>query len=134
MIERYTHVGHIVRDIKKGIDLYTNTFGFRPISREVVPIPGGKAFMVAVGDNSIELIEPIDTEHRVGRFLETRGEGLFHISFRVDNLDEEVRSLRKKGVIIEDPREISSLPSRPRIAFADPRSVFGAIIELAEEH
>jgi hypothetical protein len=45
----------------------------------------------------------------------------------------EVQSLRQQGVIVEDPREITTLPSRPKIAFIDPQSVYGAIIELAEE-
>lgn len=132
MIEYFTHVGHIVRDIDKGIDLYTRVLGFKPRSSGVGQIPGGKAFMVAVGNNSIELIEPTDSEHRVGKFLQQHGEGWFHISFRVSDLNKEVQSLREQGITVEDPREISTLPSRPKIAFVDPQSVYGAIIELAE--
>jgi methylmalonyl-CoA epimerase len=132
MIECYTHVGHIVRDINKGIDLYTRIFGLKPGASSVGQIPGGKAFMIPVGNNSIELIEPTDSEHRVGKFLEKHGEGWFHLSFQVDDLNAEVQSLRQKGIIVEDPREVTTLPSRPRIAFVDPQSVYGAIIELAE--
>ena len=132
MIECYTHVGHIVRNINKGIDLYTRIFGLKPGASSVGQIPGGKAFMIPVGNNSIELIEPTDSEHRVGKFLEKRGEGWFHISFQVNDLSAEVQSLRQKGIVVEDPREITTLPSRPRIAFIDPQSVYGAIIELAE--
>lgn len=132
MIECYTHVGHIVRDINKGIDLYTRIFGLKPGASTVGQIPGGKAFMIPVGNNFIELIEPTDSEHRVGKFLEKRGEGWFHISFQVDDIRAEVQSLRQKGIVVEDPREVTTLPSRPRIAFIDPQSVYGAIIELAE--
>ncbi len=133
MIKSYTHVGHIVRDISKGIDLYTRIFGLIPRSNSINQIPGGKAFMIPIGNNSIELIEPTDSEHRVGKFLERHGEGWFHISFRVDNIKDEVQSLRQQGITVEDPREITTLASRPKIAFIDPKSVYGAVIELAEE-
>ena len=134
MIRYFTHVGHIVRDINQGIDLYTRVLGLKPGPAGVMEMPGGKALMIPVGGNFVELIQPTDFEHRVGKFLQQRGEGLFHISFRVDDIRAEVRSLREKGVLVEDPREISTLATRPRIAFLDPQSTCGATIELAEEH
>jgi methylmalonyl-CoA epimerase len=134
MIRYYTHVGHVVRDINQGIDLYTRVLGFKPGSTGVMGMPGGKALMIPIGRKFVELIQPTDFEHRVGKFLQQRGEGLFHISFRVDDIRAEVRSLREKGILVEDPREISTLPTRPRIAFLDPQSTCGAMIELAEEH
>lgn len=134
MIRYYTHVGHVVRDINQGIDLYARALGLKPDPDGVMEIPGGKALMIPVGRNFVELIQPTDSKHRVGKFLQLRGEGLFHISFRVDDIRAEVRSLREKGILVEDPREISTLPTRPRIAFLDPQSTCGAIIELAEEH
>jgi len=132
MIQLFSHVGHIVKDIDQGIDLYTR-LGLKPASSQLMDMPGGKALMIPVGGNFIELIQPTDARHRVGQFLEKRGEGLFHISFRVDDIGAEVRALRTKGIIVDDPREITSLPSRPKIAFLDPQSTCGAIIELAEE-
>ena len=133
MIEGYSHVGHIVRDINKGIDLYTRVFGLKPRSSDVMQIPGGKAIMISVGNNGIELIEPTDSEHRVGKFLEEKGEGLFHLSCRVADIEAAVKSLREKGISVEEPRYIlPSRPTGPRIAFIDPKSVYGAFIELAE--
>jgi methylmalonyl-CoA epimerase len=133
MIQRFTHVGHVVRDIDKAIELYTRRLGFPAISVQVGRIPGGKAFMVGVGSQSIELIEPTDSEHRVGKFLETRGEGWFHVSFRCDDIEAQVRSLRQNGITVEDPRFFSPARTGPRIAFVDPQSVMGAVIELNEE-
>lgn len=97
-------------------------------------MPGGKALMIPIGKKFVELIQPTDFEHRVGKFLQQRGEGLFHISFRVDDIRAEVRALREKGIVVEDPREIATLPTRPIITFLDPQATCGATIELAEEH
>ena len=132
MIEYITHVGHVVRDIDKAITLYTDVLGFKARSVEIGHIPGGKAFMVGVGNQSIELIEPTDSEHRVGKFLEKHGEGWFHVSFRANDISAEVQSLRKHGLIVEDPRFFTSSGTGPRIAFVDPASVCGAVIELNE--
>lgn len=132
MIRYYTHVGHVVRDIDKAIGLYTDVLGLKARSTRVSQIPGGKAFMIGVGDQSIELIEPTDSEHRVGKFLETHGEGWFHVSFRVDDIESEVRSLRARGLVVEDPRFFTPTKTGPRIAFVDPTSVCGAVIELNE--
>ena len=132
MIEYLTHVGHVVRNLDKAIVLYTDVLGFKPRSAAIGQIPGGKAFMVGVGNQSIELIEPTDSEHRVGRFLEKHGEGWFHVSFRVSDIGVDVQSLRKHGLIVEDPRYFTPSGTGPRIAFVDPVSVCGAIIELNE--
>jgi methylmalonyl-CoA/ethylmalonyl-CoA epimerase len=132
MIEHITHVGHVVRDIDRAVALYTDVLGFKARSAEIGQIPGGRAFMVGVGNQSIELIEPIDSDHRVGRSLERHGEGWFHVSFRVGDIGAEVQSLRKRGLVVEDPRFFTPSGTGPRIAFVDPASVFGAVIELNE--
>ncbi len=133
MFQHVTHVGHVVRDIDKAIELYTQGLGFRARSSQIGQIPGGKAFMVAIGSQTIELIEPTDSEHRVGKFLEKHGEGWFHVSFRCDDIAAQVRSLRQNGIVVEEPMFFSPTRTGPRIAFIDPQSVMGAVIELNEE-
>jgi methylmalonyl-CoA/ethylmalonyl-CoA epimerase len=132
MIERITHIGHVVRDIDKAVELYTGVFGFKAMSSNVGMIPGGKAFMVGVGSQSIEIIEPTDSEHRVGKFLERHGEGWFHVSMRCDDIEAQVQKLRGKGISVEDPRFFTPTKTGPRIAFIEPQSIFGAVIELNE--
>ena len=132
MVEAFTHVGHIVRDMQQAIEFYSRLLGARPAANSM-DMPGGKALMIPVGNNFVELIQPTDSAGRVGQFLQQHGEGLFHISFRVDDIAAHVASLRQQGIAVGDPIEITSLPHRPKIAFLDPRSTCGAIIELAEE-
>ena len=134
MIKKFTHVGLVVKDINKAIDLYSKAFGFQPGPFGVMEIPeqGIKNFALMIGKNFIELLEPTDPQMRIGKFLKERGEGLYHISFRVDDLSAEVQSLREKGIIVEGPMPIPSLPYEVRVAWVDPQSVNGAIIELVE--
>ncbi len=132
MITRIIHIGHVVRDLDKTIDLYTNSLGFKAASTRPMPLPGGKAFMISVGDQTIELIEPTDSEHRVGQFLGQHGEGWFHVSMNCDNIDQTVNAFRARGIIVENPRFFTPDQTGPRIAFVDPLSVHGAVIELNE--
>ncbi len=132
MIRRITHIGHVVRDLDRAIDLYTNQLGFKAASTRPAPLPGGKAFMITVGNQSIELIEPADSEHRVGQFLDRHGEGWFHVSMNCDNIDATVQAFRQKGIIVENPRFFTPDQTGPRIAFVDSQSVLGAVIELNE--
>jgi methylmalonyl-CoA epimerase len=132
MITQITHVGHVVRDINKGIEVYTKGLGLKLASPNINTIPGGKAVMITVGTQSIELIEPTDTEHRVGRFLQNHGEGFFHLSLRCDDIQATVNSLRAAGIQVEDPRFIMPNRPGPRIAFVEPSSVMGGWIELNE--
>ncbi len=108
MIQRITHVGHVVRNIDKAIELYAGPLGFARLSDRVTQIPGGRAFMVGVGDQSVEIIQPTDSEHRVGRFLQRHGEGWFHLSFRTDDIAAQVRLLRDAGIAAEDPRQLQA--------------------------
>jgi methylmalonyl-CoA/ethylmalonyl-CoA epimerase len=132
MITRITHIGHVVRDLDQAIDLYTNRLGFKAASTRPVPLPGGRAVMIAVGNQSIELIEPTDSEHRVGQFLGRHGEGWFHVSMNCDDIDATVQAFRQNGIIVESPRFFTADQTGPRIAFVDPPSALGAVIELNE--
>ena len=132
MITQITHIGHVVRDLDQTIELYTKRLGFKAASTRPMPLPGGRAFMITVSSQSIELIQPTDHEHRVGQFLDRHGEGWFHVSMNCDDIDATVAAFRQKGIIVENPRFFTADQTGPRIAFVDPQSVHGAVIELNE--
>ena len=86
--------------------------------------------MIEVGQTRLELLEPIGSESGVGRFIERRGEGLHHLAFNVTGISGKLQTLQTLGVDLIDqtPREGLS----GRIAFVQPRSVFGILTELVE--
>ncbi|HOL18264.1 MAG TPA: VOC family protein, partial [Bacillota bacterium] len=84
-----------------------------------------------VGDSEIELLQSTDPQGPVARFIESRGEGIQHIAFRVQNLEEKLAELKAKGVrlIDEKPRYGAG---GARIAFLHPKSTGGVLVELCE--
>lgn len=133
MIRRISHVGVAVRDIKEAIDLFTNTLGFKkPTPIFGAPEIGLKNAMIPVGDNfegcKIELMESTDPTKDVGRFLEKRGEGLYHICIEVDDVEAEIKSLKAKGVDVLDVPPSQSAPYRR--GFIRRKDAKGVLFEL----
>lgn len=97
------HIAVIVRDIDKAVEYY-QSLGIASVGREVVfpeAKPKIRAKFVQIGSVPIEFIQPIEGESsNYKEFLDSKGEGVQHIAFAVDNLDEEMSKLVDKGVSV----------------------------------
>jgi methylmalonyl-CoA/ethylmalonyl-CoA epimerase len=84
-----------------------------------------------VGQTKIELLESTDPEGPVGKFIEKKGEGIHHIAFAVENIEEGLIEAEKSGI-----RLIDSIPRKGAdgldIAFLHPKSTAGVLIEVCE--
>ena len=129
--EQIHHVAYVVRDIDAALPLYVETFGMPLQVREVLSDQGVEAAALGVGRGAIELIQPLDTESSVGRFLERRGEGLHHVAFEVPDVEKALDELRRAGVDLIDQAPRRGLGGH-RIAFLHPRSSGGVLTELVE--
>jgi methylmalonyl-CoA/ethylmalonyl-CoA epimerase len=131
MLNRIYHLGYAVRDIGAASRFYEENFGVVPGEPEVVEEQGIVATMFSVGDSTIELVQPIRPDSPVGRFLDKRGEGVHHVAFEVEDLQETLAYLKRNGVelIDEEPRRGAG---GTRIAFVHPKGAFGVLTELVE--
>src|SRR3990170_3641917 len=96
------HIGIATRSLKKAKEFYGNILGLEPLSEEVVEKDKVRVASFALGEGRIELIEPLDPDSPVGRFLDKRGEGIHHICFEVENLDETLKVLKERGTPLVD--------------------------------
>jgi methylmalonyl-CoA/ethylmalonyl-CoA epimerase len=126
------HVGIAVRDLDAAVASYATAFGLEPAHRERVESQGVEEVLFRVGTSYIQLLGALGPDTPVGRFLESRGEGMHHVAYRVDDLAGTLASLRADGVplVDESPRPGSRGTS---IAFVHPRAFRGVLIELVEE-
>ena len=128
------HLNHVciaVRDIVESINLYQGLFGVGTVEVEDIDDQGVKAALIQVGSSQLEIIQPIDAEGGVARFIERKGEGLHHICFEVQDLQSTLNRLKENDVELIDslPREgLSGM-----IAFIHPRSTGGVLIELVDQ-
>ena len=98
---------------------------------EVVEEQKVRVAFMPVGDTEIELLESTDPEGPIAKFIEKRGEGIQHIAFRVDDIEEALEQMRQRGVrlIDEKPRYGAG---GARIAFLHPKATGGVLVELCE--
>ncbi|MGH3147714.1 MAG: methylmalonyl-CoA epimerase, partial [Rubrobacter sp.] len=123
--------GYAVEDIEAASRFYANNFGARPGEPETVEDQGIVATMFRVGESSIELVQPTRPDSPVGRFLAKHGEGFHHVAYQVEDLDLTLAELKRNGVelIDDEPRRGAG---GTRMAFIQPKSVFGVLTELVE--
>ena len=131
MIKKVAHISIAVKNLDEGIKTYQGLLGIKPSHIEEVPDQGIKAALIVLGDVEIELIEPTKPDTGVAKFLESKGEGIHHICFEVDNVDKELESLAARGVQLIDKKGRKGLAGK--IGFIHPKSTRGVLIELAQK-
>jgi methylmalonyl-CoA/ethylmalonyl-CoA epimerase len=126
------HIGIAVNSIAEALPFYEKVLGLKCYNVEEVDDQKVKTAFFMIGQTKIELLESTDPEGPVGKFIEKRGEGIHHIAFAVDNLEERLREAEAAGMKLIDsaPRKGAEGLS---IAFLHPRSTFGVLTELCED-
>jgi len=132
MFDRVDHVGIAVRDLDAAIAFYAKTFGVEFTYRHTVEEQGVEEAMGRVGESWIQLLRPLRPDTPVGKFIETRGEGVHHIGYGVADVKAAIEELKGQDIrmIDEHPRPGSRGAS---IAFIHPKSVGGVLVELVQE-
>jgi methylmalonyl-CoA/ethylmalonyl-CoA epimerase len=131
MIVSLEHVGVAVNKIDEVLPIYEQLLGLK-----LKGIREGKqnrirAALLEAGNTEIELIEPLDGDSPVAKFLEKRGQGIHHIAFRVSNIEQAIEKLKNKGVVLIDEKPRKGIEGG-KIAFLHPTSTAGVLIELCE--
>ncbi len=131
MIKKIDHIGIAVKSIAEAAKLYEELLGLKITQVEEVTEQKVKVAFLPTGDSEVELLESTDPEGPVAKFIEARGEGMQHIAFRVDNIEETLARLKAAGVrlIDEKPRYGAG---GAKIAFLHPKGTYGTLIELCE--
>lgn len=129
------HVAVVVRSIEASLPRYQALFGLDPERPPTVFEPQGvRLCFLPTGpapSARIELVEPVDAESGVARFLAARGEGLHHVCFETDDLPATLEALAaaEAELIDREPRQ----GAHGEVAFVHPRTLDGVLWELLEK-
>jgi len=131
LIQRIDHLGIAVRSIEQALGFYRDVLGLTVEHLETVAEQRIRVAMLPIGDSRLELMEPTDPAGAVGRFLETRGEGLQHVAIGVDDIEVALARAREHGVrLIDEKPRLGA--GGAMVAFIHPKSSFGVLIELVQ--
>lgn len=132
MLEKLDHIGIAVKDLDQAIKLYKDVFGIEPSLVYESAYTKAKIAFIPLGETRIELIQPSNPESVVGKFLEKKGEGIHHISFKVKDVDQSLMEIESKGVQLIDKKS-REVREKERVAFLHPKSTHGVLFELIQE-
>jgi methylmalonyl-CoA/ethylmalonyl-CoA epimerase len=125
------HLGIAVKSLAQAKTFYQN-LGMQVMPEETVAQEKVRLAMVPLGESRIELLEPLSDDSPIAKFLAKRGEGLHHVSLRVDNLASTVENLKKSGVrLINEQIQVGA--GGHLYVFVHPSSAGGVLLELCEE-
>lgn len=125
------HIGIAVSSLETSISFYEKVLGLECYRIEEVAEQKVRAAFFMVGQTKIELLESTDPEGSIGKFIEKKGEGIHHIAFAVEKIEEQLLHAEKMGV-----RLIDHIPRKGAegldIAFLHPKATSGVLIEICE--
>lgn len=126
---RLDHIGIAVRSLDAA-KIYED-LGLTIAHVETVETQKVKTAFLSVGDSNLELLEPTSPDSPIAKFIEKRGEGIHHISLRVDDIEKHLAELKSKGYRLINEHPVPGAHGC-RVAFLHPAAGNGVLIELSE--
>lgn len=130
-ILKVDHLGIAVNDINAAKAFWNDILGLPFEGEETVSEQKVKTAFFPVGESEVELLESTDPDGPIAKYIEKKGQGIQHVAFRVDNIEQALAELKEKGVrlIDETPRQGAG---GAKIAFLHPKATNGVLVELCE--
>ena len=131
-IKHIDHIGIAVKSIEEAEKIFTDILGLKLQKLETVEDQKVKTGFFPITDIELELLESTEPDGPIAKFIEARSEGVQHIAFRVENIDNALKELQEKGVRLID-KEPRKGAAGTRIAFIHPKETHGVLVELCEK-
>jgi methylmalonyl-CoA epimerase len=134
MPRRIDHVAIIVRNIEQALQFYRDTLGIVPSAIKEVPSEQVRIAFLPLGGpqgSEIELVEPLNADSSLAKFLEKRGEGLHHICLEVDDIDVTLQEMQERDAPVLDTQP--RVAAEGRAIFLHPKGTNGVLLELIEK-
>lgn len=131
MIIGIEHVSVASDDVTDLLRLF-GVFGLRETYVEDLAEEGVRSRQLDAGNASIEVLEPLRDDAPVRRFLASRGPGLHHVCFEVDDLDATIVQMQAAGMRLVDPQPRED--GQGRRVFLHPRSGHGVLMGFVQRH
>lgn len=128
-ISHIEHIGIAVNSLEEAIPYYEEKLGLKCYAIEEVAEQKVKTAFFQVGDTKIELLESTDPAGPIGKFLEKKGQGVHHIAFAVDKVNDALNELGENGVQLIDKTARKGAEGL-NIGFLHPKATMGVLTEI----
>lgn len=126
------HIGIAVKDMEASNLLFEKLLGNAQYKLEKVESDGVATSFFKIGDTKVELLEALDNDSPIQKFIDKKGEGIHHIAYEVNDIQTEMKRLEGEGFQLIDkiPRKGAD---NKLICFLHPKTTNGVLIELCQE-
>jgi len=131
-VSKIEHIGIAVEKLETAIPYYETLLGTKCYAIEEVTDQKVKTAFFQVGETKIELLESMDPEGPIGKFLENKGPGIHHIAFAVENVNEALKEAEGSGIRLIDKQSRKGAEGL-NIGFLHPKSTFGVLTEFCSK-
>ncbi|MBL8193740.1 MAG: methylmalonyl-CoA epimerase [Blastocatellia bacterium] len=129
---KINHLGIAVKSLTDSLNFYRDTLGLSVSCTEIVADQGVEVAMLPLGESRIELLQAINPDSPVARFIEKRGQGIHHICIEVDDIVAKLAEMKAAGAQLIDETPKKGADGH-LIAFVHPKSTAGVLIELVQK-
>lgn len=131
-MKKIEHLGIAVKSLEQSIPLYEKLLNTSCYKTESVESERVNTAFFQTGESKIELLESVDPEGVIAKFIEKKGEGLHHVAFEVEDIEAEMKRLQQEGfeLLHEEPKRGAD---NKLICFLHPKSTQGVLVELCQE-
>ena len=131
-MKKVEHIGLAVRSLDLSVPLFEKLLNTPCYKRETVESEQVDTAFFLQGDTKVELLQSLNPEGVIARFIEKKGEGMHHIAFEVDDIHVEMKRLREAGFELLNPEPKKGADNK-LICFLHPKSTGGVLVELCME-
>lgn len=125
------HIGIAVKSLDEAIPFYEKVLGLKCYSIEEVKDQKVKTAFFKIGQTKIELLESTSPDGPIGKFIDKKGEGIHHIAYAVDDVNNALSDVEESGVRLID-KEGRKGAEGLNIGFLHPKSTLGVLTELCD--
>lgn len=131
-MNKIEHIGIAVKNIDEAAKIFDLLLNRKPYKEEKVESEGVTTSFYQIGETKIELLEATKPDSAIAKFIEKKGQGIHHLAFDVDDIEQEIARLTAAGfeLINKSPKEGAD---NKIIAFLHPKSTSGVLVELCME-
>ncbi|MFA9416923.1 methylmalonyl-CoA epimerase [Natrinema sp. HArc-T2] len=125
----FDHAGIATDDAQALAELYGDLFGLEVVHEE--EFDGMRVVFLDCGNGYFELLEPLEDDGTIARYLEDGGAGIHHLALATDDIEAALETARDHDVTLidEEPRPGAWGHS---VAFLHPKDTGGILVEFVE--
>jgi methylmalonyl-CoA/ethylmalonyl-CoA epimerase len=131
-VNKIDHIGIAVNNLEESNLLFKKLLGSEPYKTEEVKEEEVKVSFFKTAETKIELLQALNDDSAIAKFISKKGAGIHHIAFEVDNIHSAMKELQDLGFLL-----LSDTPKRGAdnklICFLHPKSSNGVLVELCQE-